>query len=158
MSDQPYEYDDEDDEQEQEQEQQPERSGSDWAKLRRAEKARDKAEKELAAMKAEQAFQQAGFAPDDPKAKYFKAGYTGDLTAEAIRAEAIKAGFIAEQVEPEPDQAPIDAAARIAGFATNQDPADMVVAGLDQAFAEGGNEGMLQFLASQGVPVAGPQG
>ena len=156
MSDQFYEDDfDEDDEQPDK----PERSNAEWAELRRAKKAAEKALKELESLKAEREFEKAGLDLDDPRVAYFKKGYDGDLTAEAIRAEAVKAGFIQEAAPEEPDTAPLDAQQRVAEMAGagGTDMATAQTAALDQAFAEGGSEGMLQYLASQGVPIAGMQ-
>ncbi len=152
MSDNFYEDDYEDD---QEQDDKPPRSDSDWAELRRAKKAADKAKKELESLKSERAFEKAGLDLNDPRVAYFKKAYEGEITAEAIREEAIKAGFITVEPEPEPDQTPIEAQARVAQAAggLGADQPDLAQAALDQAFAEGGTEGMLQHLAAQGVPI-----
>lgn len=147
--------DDEDVEQE---DSKPERSDSEWAELRRAKKAAEKATKELESLKAEREFEKAGLDPADPKVAYFRKGYDGDLTADAIRAEAVKAGFIQEAPVEEPDTAPLDAQQRVAEMAGGMaDPATLQTAALDQAFAEGGSDAMLNYLASQGVPIAGMQ-
>lgn len=133
----------------------PQRSDSEWAELRRAKKAKEKAEKELADMRKQFAFQKAGIDPDDPRTSYFVKGYEGDMTVEAIREEAIKAGFIAAPSDEETDQTPVEAQERIAQAAGGLgiDQPDLALAALDQAFAEGGTEGMLQYLASQGIPL-----
>ena len=155
MSDQFYEDDDDDDDAVDDK---PERSNSEWAELRRAKKAAEKAQKELESLKAEREFEKAGLDPEDPRVAYFRKGYDGDLTADAIRAEAIKAGFIQEAPAEEPDTAPLDAQQRVAEMAGGMaDPATMQTAALDQAFAEGGSEAMLQYLASQGIPIANVQ-
>ena len=156
MSDQFYEYDDDDDEQDDDK---PERTDAEWAELRRAKKAKDKAEKELAQMKRDMAFQKAGIDTDDPKTSYFVKGYEGDISADAIREEAVKAGFITVEEEPEPDQTPVEAQARVAQAAggIGADQPDLAQAALDQAFAEGGMDGMKQYLASQGIPIADSQ-
>ena len=149
------EYDEYDDEQEQE----PERTPSEWAKLRRAEKARKQAETEAAEVKKQMAFLKAGIDPDSPKAKYFVKGYEGEVTAEAIRAEALAAGVIEEQQE-QVDQPSLDAQDRIASAASGVGQGDMelAVAQLDQAFAAGGTAGMLQHLQQMGVPVNNASG
>ena len=150
-------YDDDEDDIEQE-DTKPERTDSEWAELRRAKKAAEKALKELESLKAEREFEKAGLDPEDPKVAYFRKGYDGDLTADAIRAEAVKAGFIQEAAPEEPDTAPLDAQQRVAELAGGMaDPATLQTAALDQAFAEGGSEGMLNYLASQGIPIAGMQ-
>ena len=48
------------------------------------------------------AFSEAGVDLTDPKTKYFVEGYKGDLTAEAIKAEAVEAGFLTPVENPEP--------------------------------------------------------
>lgn len=147
-------YDDDFEDDYDEVDEKPQRSDAEWAELRRAKKAREKAEKELADMKRQITFQKAGIDPDDPKFSYFVKGYDGELNAEAIRAEATKAGFLQQQAEPEPDQTPVDTQSRIAQAAgSGTDEAGLAQAALDQAFAEGGTEGMLAYLASQGVPL-----
>ena len=155
MSSNFYDDDDDVDTDEQEPEAKPERTPSEWAELRRAKKAADKAQKELAAFKAEREFEKAGLDPDDPKVAYFRKGYDGDLTAEAIRAEAIKAGFIQEAPPEEPDTAPLNAQQRMSDIANGgmTETGSEMTASLDQAFANGGTEGMMQYLASQGVPI-----
>ena len=95
---QPYEYDDEDfDETDDDEDSKPARTDQEWAELRRARKARDKALKELEGFKREKAFNKAGIDPDDPKFAYFVKGYEGDITPEAIRAEARPLGGVARR-------------------------------------------------------------
>jgi len=50
---------------------------------------------QLAQAERERAFFTAGIDPADPKAKYFVKGYDGEITAEAIKAEAAAAGILA---------------------------------------------------------------
>lgn len=161
MSSQQYEddYDDDDDDTDIDGDAQPERSSSEWAKLRRAEKARDKAVKELDALRRQNAFRDAGIDPNDPRLSYFVKGYEGEPTADAIKAEALKAGFLQPEVPVEPDDAPIGMADRIATAALGAPTAtgSMTEAALNQAFAEGGQPAMLQYLASQGIPIADSQ-
>ena len=61
------------------------------------------AEQEAASMAAQlesyqrrDTFRSAGLDPDDARVKYFVKGYDGELDAEAIRQEAMAAGFIGE--------------------------------------------------------------
>ena len=147
-----YDYDDDDDTDVEDN--QEERSPSEWATLRRAQKAQKKAEREANEAKRAMAFLKAGIDPDSPKAKYFVKGYEGEATAEAIRAEALAAGII-EQPQEQVDQEPLDAQARIAEAASGVGQGDMelAVAQLDQAFAQGGVEGMLTHLQQMGIPV-----
>ena len=58
-----------------------------------AENATLKAER--AASQRDAAFREAGVDPADPKAKYFVKAYDGELSAEAIKAEAVAAGLVA---------------------------------------------------------------
>lgn len=62
------------------------------------EKARraDELESQIAARDRELAFTKAGINPEDPKFKYFAKGYEGEMTADAIKAEAIEAGFLSD--------------------------------------------------------------
>jgi ribosomal protein L12E/L44/L45/RPP1/RPP2 len=81
-------------------------------------------------LKRENAFLKAGIKPDDPKAKYFVRGYDGELTADAILAEAKAAGIIAEpapapapngaqaQAGPGPEAAADETASALAGIDT----------------------------------------
>lgn len=133
----------------------PERTHAEWAELRRAKKARDKAEKELEAMKREMAFAKAGIDINDPQARYFVKGYEGEITPEAIRAEAVSAGFLAELPPEEPDLDAVDAQQRMAAASggIGPDQPDLAISALDQAFAEGGTDGMLQHLEELGVPI-----
>lgn len=141
-------YEDDDDEK-------PQRSDSEWAELRRAKKAREKAEKELAAMKRQIAFRDAGIDPNDPRMSYFVKGYDGEADAAAIKAEAVKAGFLQDEARSEPDSEPIDAQARISKAATGAETVDSgLESGLEAAYAEGGTSGMMRFLAEHGVPIA----
>lgn len=57
---------------------------------------------EAEAVKRENAFLKAGIDPDSPKAKYFVKGYDGELTKDAILAEAKEAGVLEERTPPPP--------------------------------------------------------
>ena len=60
-------------------------------------------EKASAAKDREIAFLKAGIDPDDTRMRYFVNGYDGELTKDAITAEAKAAGFIVEQeAKPQP--------------------------------------------------------
>lgn len=67
-----------------------------------------------AKLEREIAFRDAGISPTDDRFKYFAKGYEGEFTPEAIRAEAIRAGFLADtsggdQGQGAPPQADLDA-------------------------------------------------
>lgn len=49
---------------------------------------------ENANLKRESAFRTAGIDPSDPKTRYFTKGYDGEITVEAIQAEALSVGII----------------------------------------------------------------
>lgn len=81
-----------------------------WRK--RLENERNTARTERDSLKRELAFIKAGVDPEaDKRLAYFMDGYKGDLTAEAIKAEATAAGFLAA-ADTEADQ--IDPAERAA--------------------------------------------
>lgn len=61
-------------------------------------------ETRLAEMERRSAFLEAGVSPSDPRAKYFTKGYDGELTTEAIRAEAEAAGLFAPSGQDTTDQ------------------------------------------------------
>tara|TARA_B100000686_G_C16785560_1_gene974981 strand:+ start:2843 stop:3316 length:474 start_codon:yes stop_codon:yes gene_type:complete len=59
---------------------------------------------ELESYQRRDTFRSAGLDPDDARVKYFVKGYDGELDAEAIRQEAMAAGFISENSPmPEPN-------------------------------------------------------
>ena len=65
----------------------------------RAKEAEQKAadlELELSSIQRRDTFRSAGLDPDDARVKYFVKGYEGELDAEAIRQEAMAAGFLGE--------------------------------------------------------------
>lgn len=55
---------------------------------------------ELESLRREKTFRSAGLDPDDARVKYFVKGYDGELDAEAIRQEAMAAGFLGEHSVP----------------------------------------------------------
>lgn len=61
--------------------------------LRKAAKERDQLAAQLAAHERDLAFARAKLDMDDPKVKYFVKGYEGEMTPEAIRAQAEADGF-----------------------------------------------------------------
>lgn len=68
-------------------------SVEDLRNLRNAAKERDTLSAQVDAQNRELAFARAKIDIDDPKLKYFVKGYEGDLTPEAIRAQAEADGF-----------------------------------------------------------------
>jgi hypothetical protein len=68
------------------------------AKARRA----DELEAQLAQAQRDAAFTQALGTSTDPRLDYFRRGYQGDVTPEAIREAATTAGFLATESQPPP--------------------------------------------------------
>mgnify|MGYP001616038971 CR=1 FL=1 len=69
-------------------------SQNDLRELRKKAKAHDDLLKEVALLKRDNAFRDAGINPADAKAKYFVKAYDGELTADAIKAEALAVGIL----------------------------------------------------------------
>lgn len=103
MSLQDEEYDNEE-----EAEQEPKGENPNLRQLREKAKKADDAEKELAALKRERAFEKAGVDVDHPLARTLLPTYTGDLTAEAVKAwlEQVGASAVFATKPEEHPQAP----------------------------------------------------
>ncbi len=132
--------------------------------LRRAASKAKALEKERDALLRQQAFLRAGVNVDDPKMKYFVAGYDGEVTPEAIRKEATQAGFLGAEER----QAQADATAQLAQTQAVEDriaragsPTAGALGGatheqqLEEAFASGGTQAMLAKAAEFGIPISG---
>lgn len=76
------------------QQQQSGPSQNDIRELRKKAKAHDDLAAKVAQYERDNAFRDAGINPSDAKAKYFVKAYDGDLTADAIKAEALSAGIL----------------------------------------------------------------
>lgn len=63
---------------------------------------------DAAAIRRENAMLKAGINPDDPKQRYFAKAYDGDLTPEAIKAEATAAGILGATPPPAAQQVSAD--------------------------------------------------
>ena len=61
------------------------------------------AEAKLAQYERRDAFRSAGLNPDDAKVSYFVKGYEGELTPDAIAAEATAAGFLGDTPSSTPE-------------------------------------------------------
>ena len=73
------------------------------ARLKEAEARASAAEESASQYQRRDTFRSAGLDPDDARVSYFVKGYEGDLTVEAIRAEAEAAGFVgANAPDPQP--------------------------------------------------------
>lgn len=74
--------------------QQSNASQNDLRELRKKAKQADDLLKKVAQFERENAFRDAGINPSDAKAKYFVKAYDGELTSDAIKAEATAAGIL----------------------------------------------------------------
>lgn len=140
----------------------PPRSDAEWAALRREKRANKEKDEQIAALKRESAFRDAGIdlADDSPLVKMFVKGYDGEVTADAIKAAALAVGFTdnaVPAVDPVVDAAP-DAAARIANAAAGgATEVPEGTAALDEAYRTGGIQAMLESARAQGITVTGQQ-
>ena len=129
--------------------------------LRRAARRGAKAQKELEMLRKELAFYKAGISMDDPKMRYFVKGYDGEMTAEAIRAAALEAGFIAsqqpEQVDDGVQQQVFSAQQRVmaasAGAMVPDNSEAAALSMMEQAMEEGGIDAMLDVARQFGIQV-----
>tara|TARA_E500000331_G_scaffold215154_1_gene206304 strand:- start:1036 stop:1515 length:480 start_codon:yes stop_codon:yes gene_type:complete len=69
-------------------------------RLKDAEDRASSAEERLSGYERRDTFQSAGLDLSDSRVKYFVKGYEGELDAEAIRQEAMAAGFLGENAAP----------------------------------------------------------
>ena len=82
----------------------PSESNPNWR--RELETRATDAEAKLAQYERRDAFRSAGLDPDDTKVSYFVKGYEGELTPEAIAAEATAAGFLNGEPAAQPETPP----------------------------------------------------
>ena len=138
-------------------------TNQDWARARtrvREEKRRaDEAQAAAEQQKRENAFLKAGINPEDPRLRYFAAGYSGEITPEAIRETAIRDGFLSTEQQPDPQaQAQRQQAAGAQQAVTEAadgglPPGTDAVASLDDAFRSGGDSAVEDALRQAGVPI-----
>jgi hypothetical protein len=123
--------------------------------MRRAQEQATEAAARAEAAERRAVFAEAGLTTLTPAQRtLLDAGYKGDLTAEAVRAFATEAGFIAPPPAPEPD-ASAQAQARIAdaaGTATAVPTADAKVSELHAAAAQG-RDALLAKMREHGANV-----
>ena len=139
----------------------PTGDSGDIKSLRRAASGKKKLEEELAQIRRELAFTKAGINPDDPKMRYFVKGYDGELTAEAVRAAAVEAGFVAQQAS-DPGLAQVaqsqDRVMSAAAGAITEDASESAaLARLEAAMDEGGIDAMLEVARQYGIPIGTEQ-
>lgn len=99
----------------------PERESKDLRLLRKKAKERDDAVSERDNARRELEFFKAGI-PDTPQAKYFRKGYDGDLTAEAIRAAAAEVGLVEVETADDAELEEQDGLDRIAAASKGATP------------------------------------
>lgn len=130
------------------------------ASLRRAAEKGTKAEAKATKLERENAFLRAGIDPDDSRLGYFYRGYEGEMTADAIRAAATEAGFIAAPPADPAVQQHQEGQAQVQAAATGSEaefnPSGAKYA-MEKAMAEGGVEAMIQAGMQYGLPVAAEQ-
>ena len=130
--------------------------------LRRAANKSKKLEAELNSLRRELAFARAGITLDDPRMSYFIKGYDGELEADAIKAAAIEAGFLANQQEAA-QQPPvnIEGQQRVMAASAGAMPEDVTeeaaLSRLESAMEEGGVEAFLDVVRQYGIPVGTEQ-
>lgn len=124
--------------------------------LREAAERGKQAERELDALRRENAFRRAGIDPDDKKASYFVKGYEGDLDPQAIQSEAREVGLIAPPGPSAEQQAQLDGSQRIEQMAGQSAPVNAggYEARLEEAFNEGGIPATMAALAQMGLPIS----
>lgn len=128
----------------------------DFKNLRAKARKADQYERELENLKRELAFTKAGIPMEDPKMGYFVKGYEGDLDPSSIKQAAIDAGFIAapqQQADPVLDQAR-EGQQRVLAASAGTEPVDDgagIQYGMEQAYNEGGLEGLSAFTQQYGV-------
>ena len=143
--------DDDDDETEE-----PDAGTKEFRNMRAKVKKYDTVERENQTLKRELAFVKAGIPMEDPRMGYFVKGYEGDLEPEAIRTAAVQAGFIQVQQQPpnpvveqaQQGQSRVMAASQ--GAAAQFDK-DSVEYAMEQAYREGGIEGLSGVAEQYGV-------
>lgn len=97
-------HEDENDDGDDQQQSQSRSSQNDLRNLRKKAKDYDELAAKVALYERNETFRAAGIDPNDPKAKYFVKGYDGELSAEAIKAEAEAAGLLQTKEAQEQQQ------------------------------------------------------
>lgn len=109
------------------------------------------------------AFAEAGLPLGDKRISYFIKGYEGDLDTDSILAAAEEAGFLDSAprkqlpgqttVDQQVEQRTLQAIYSASQGAGTPQPGDMEAA-MERAMQEGGADGLLQYLQSQGVAIS----
>lgn len=128
--------------------------------LRQAEKRASKAEEALKTIQRERAFEKAGIDPEDAKFKYFVQGYDGELTADAVKAEAVAVGLLEAEktVDPVDGKPELSTQEKIAAASQGGGPPltgkAAAEAAMDEAYKQGGTPALLQQMAAMGMVIA----
>jgi hypothetical protein len=141
---------------------------SDIRRLEAAAKAGLQAQTAKTQADRELAFYKAGIDPSDTRLSYFVKGYDGEMTPEAIKAEAQKAGFVSAEGQTaasagsdsqstEAENAEKQAAALSGGASTPGSTlnAEAGRQALAEAMKQGGVSAMLEKARELGLPIAG---
>jgi hypothetical protein len=137
----------------------PERPSALRKELKRAQRERDEAREAVKAatdLARENAFLKAGINVDDPKLRYFAEGYKGELTAEAIKAEAAEAGFIQAVVDPNLTEAQRAARVSVGAETPNQAPETRLAEGVAAINTASSQDEVLAAYAAAGGRVKNP--
>lgn len=132
----------------------------DLRQLRKKAKDADRYKAELDELRRERAFDKADL-PDVPGMSFFRENYRGEMTEEAIKAEAAKHGLLAQtsQVEQEQQQAERAAQQRIAQATSSSlpPPPESWQAGLDEVARNAppgrAGEAVAEYMRTHGRPV-----
>lgn len=143
------------------------RTNSEWARLRQTEKkVRDRDDK-IKKLERQLAFRDAGINPADedapPHTQMFVDNYSGELTADAIKAEAVRMRILkpetpdattdpqvqAQNAETAEGLAKVDAASEGATPPDGGDPINRV----DEAYLKGGDAALEEAVRQAGYPV-----
>jgi len=127
-------------------------SVEDLRNLRSAAKERDTLSAQIASQNRELAFARAKIDMDDPKLKYFIKGYEGELTPEAIRAQAEADGFF-KQESPRQGHQDMTSHQRIASASSGA--GETATPDLAQRIAEAGSqEEVMAIMIEAGYPTS----
>jgi hypothetical protein len=127
-------------------------SVKDLRALRKAVKERDELQTRLSTQERELSFAKANLDLNDPKMKYFIKSYEGDLTPEAIRAQAEADGFLqaSQTQESKPD---LSGQTRIANASSGA--GETVVPGLEDRIRNAKNsEEVMAIMIEAGRPTS----
>lgn len=129
-------------------------SPEDLKALRAKAKEADRLTKEFEAAQRKLAFVESGINIADPKMSYFVKGYEGELNADAIKAEAERAGFVGQQQQQQPSVPPQELAGhqQMAEASSGGAPGQPDLA--EQIRNAGSQEEVMALMIKAGYPTA----